>query len=321
LATRTQQSAAPAAKKAAAKKAAAKKAAAKKTTAKAVAAKPAAAAPAAVKKAAAKKAAAKSAAAKPVAARKAAATKAAKPAPKPAAKPAAKKAAKKAGTRAAAPRPDGRALPAAAAAAPASLPDEFFSAYTGELLTEDDYVQAAQALGCEVAAIKAVAEVETRESPFDARNRPTILYERHKFAAATVPPGKFNDSHPDLSARSGYGPGGYGTKEQQYVKLARAYALDPDAALKAASWGKFQILGSNHKACGHATVAEFVKAMTVSEREHLRAFAHFVAANPAMRQALRNLDWAGFAKRYNGPEYAQYKYDQKMAAAHRKFAG
>lgn len=320
MATRTPKPAAPAATKAATKKVAATKTAAKK-----VAAKKLAAQPVAVKRPAAKKVAARAAVAKPVLAKKRAAALAAQPAaPR---KSAAKKAAasrpgvKQAATKTAAPqRPVSRGMPARAAA-PAALPDDFFSAYTGERLSDADYAQAAQALGCEVAAIKAVAEVESRESPFDARNRPTILYERHIFAAATVPPGKFNDSHPDLSARSGYGPGGYGTKEQQYGKLARAHALDADAALKAASWGKFQILGSNHKACGHATVGEFVKAMTVSEREHLRAFAHFVAANPAMRQALRSLDWAAFAKRYNGPEYAKYKYDEKMAAAYRKFAG
>lgn len=209
----------------------------------------------------------------------------------------------------------------AAAAAPAGLPADFFSAYTGEPLSDADYAQAAQALGCEVAAIKAVAEVETKEAPFDAKNRPTILYERHIFARATVPPGKFNASHPDLSAKVGYGPGGYGTKDAQYGKLARAWTLDADAALKAPSWGKFQILGTNHRECGYATVGDFVKAMTVSEREHLRAFARFVAANPSMLKALRNLDWAGFAQRYNGPDYLKYKYDQKMAAAYSKFAG
>ena len=292
MATRTSASRTPA------KKAAAKAPAAKKVAAKKVAAKSAPAKKPAAKKSPAKKAAAKSAPAKKVAVKA----------------PAKKTLAK------AAPRGRSRGLGDAAAAAPATLPADFFSGYTGELLSDADYAQAAQALGCEVAAIKAVAEVESKESPFDAKNRPTILYERHIFARATVPPGKFNASHPDLSAKVGYGPGGYGTKEQQYGKLARALQLDPDAALKAPSWGKFQILGANHKACGHATVAAFVKAMTVSEREHLRAFVSFVAANPAMLQALRKKDWAAFALRYNGPDYAKFKYDKKMEAAYTRFA-
>jgi hypothetical protein len=206
------------------------------------------------------------------------------------------------------------------APAAAALPADFFSAYTGATLSDADYATAAQALACEVAAIKAVADVESKESPFDPQNRPTILYERHIFAKHTVPKGKFNASNPDLSANTGYGPGGYGLKSAQYGKLARAYALDATAALKAPSWGKFQILGENHKPCGFATVQEFVKAMTISEREHLRAFAQFVVANPAMHQALRSKNWAAFAQRYNGPDYKKYRYDEKMAAAYARFA-
>lgn len=294
------------AKKAAAKTSVAKKAAAKKAAPKAAAAKPAAAKSAATKKIATKKVATKTAAADKVPVEPTAA-----PPASPRKAPAKKAAARR--------RAVSRGM-ANAVAVTAGLPDDFFDGYTGERLSEDDYAAAAQALGCQVAAIKAVAEVESKESPFDAKNRPTILYERHIFARATVPPGKFNASHPDLSAKAGYGPGGYGTKDAQYGKLARAYALDPEAALKAPSWGKFQILGINHKECGHASVTEFVKAMTVSEREHLRAFARFVAASSTRLKALRNLDWAEFARLYNGPEYAKFKYDQKMAAAYRKFA-
>ena len=45
-----------------------------------------------------------------------------------------------------------------------------------------------------------------------------------------------------------------------------------------------------------------------------------VASSPARLQALRNKDWAGFALRYNGPEYAKFSYDKKMAAAYAKFS-
>ena len=293
------------------------------TAAKKVALKKAPAAKAAVKKAAAKKVAAPKAAAKKVIVKTAAAKKPsvkAAPAKKLAAKqaPAKKVVAKKVVAKQAAVSRD---MPASAApVAAASMPADFFSAYTGTPLTDADYAQAAQALGCEAAAIKAVAEVETRSDAFDSSNRPTILYERHIFAKCTVPPGKFNAAYPDISAVNGYGPGGYGTQAQQYGKLARAYQLDPDAALQAPSWGKFQILGTNYRDCGYATVAEFVKAMTISEREHLLAFVKFVASSPARLQALRNKDWAGFALRYNGTEYAKFSYDKKMAAAYAKFA-
>ena len=33
---------------------------------------------------------------------------------------------------------------------------------------------------------------------------------------------------------------------------------------------------------------------------------------------LRNKDWAGFAKRYNGPSYAENQYDKKLEKAYHK---
>lgn len=219
-----------------------------------------------------------------------------------------------------APRSISRGAPEPAGAAAPALPDGFFSGYAGTPLSEQDFADAAQTLGCEVAAVKAVAEVETAGASFDASHRPTILYERHVFARNTVPPGKFNQSNPDISAGTGYPPGGYGTRDQQYVRLARAYQLDPDAALKAPSWGKFQILGENFKACGFNTVADFVRAMTISEGEHLKAFIRFLLGNRRALDAIRKKDWAALARQYNGPKYADFKYDTKLAAAYAKYA-
>ncbi|WP_373427998.1 N-acetylmuramidase domain-containing protein, partial [Chryseobacterium sp. WLY505] len=47
-------------------------------------------------------------------------------------------------------------------------------------LTEQDYINAAKELGCEVSAIKAVSEVEAPKGGFQADGTPTILFERHK---------------------------------------------------------------------------------------------------------------------------------------------
>jgi hypothetical protein len=39
-----------------------------------------------------------------------------------------------------------------------------------------------------------------------------------------------------------------------------------------------------------------------------------------MLTALQAKNWAEFAKRYNGPAYAQNRYDEKLAKAYAKFA-
>jgi len=182
-------------------------------------------------------------------------------------------------------------------------------------LGDSDFSRAAAALGAAPAAVQAVADVETSGNAFDERGRPRILFERHYFHRLTA--GKFDASHPAISAPTA---GGYGTFAEQYGKLAVAYRLDPDAALRSASWGRFQIMGDNHAAAGFASVRAFVAALVRSEAAHLDAFVAFVACNQAMVQALRARDWAAFARRYNGPAFAKNCYDAKLAEAYGRYA-
>ena len=181
-------------------------------------------------------------------------------------------------------------------------------------LSADDYNAAATALGVDAASIMTVADVETSGAAFDELGRPRILFERHYFHKATG--GKFAAKHPPISAKSS---GGYGKFSAQYGKLQEAYELDKDAALGSASWGRFQIMGSNYRAAGFKSVRAFAKAMTQSEADHLRAFVSFVSADAKMKKALQDRDWAAFAKAYNGKGYAKNKYDEKLAAAYKKF--
>lgn len=182
-------------------------------------------------------------------------------------------------------------------------------------LTHADFTAAATRLGCEQAAIRAVAKVESARRPFDELGRPTILYERHLFHRLTG--GRFA-RHRDLSNPEF---GGYGPFAAQYRKLERAYALDADAALKACSWGMFQILGLNHRPAGFASVVDFVKAMCQTEADHLHAFVSFIEAHPGMHDALRTRAFTEFARRYNGPAFHRNSYDERIADAYRAFGG
>ncbi len=106
----------------------------------------------------------------------------------------------------------------------------------------------------------------------------------------------------------------------EYERLESAISLDREAALKSASWGMFQILGVNHKAAGFADVEAYVAAQLVSEGNHLDAFVNFIFHNK-LDDELRDLRWADFARRYNGPAYKKNRYDEKMAAAYAEFSG
>jgi hypothetical protein len=185
-------------------------------------------------------------------------------------------------------------------------------------LSNEDFERAAETLGVEVCAIRAVAEVESAGDGFLPDGRPAILFEAHIFHAST------HGKHPNARDRHGsplstprwnralYGAGG----ARQHDRYEDARKLNADAANKACSWGMFQILGRNHKDCGFDDSQAFVDAMwTGGASAHLDAFVKFIQANK-LDGALRLKDWSTFARGYNGPAYAANKYDRKMADAY-----
>lgn len=210
------------------------------------------------------------------------------------------------------------AAPAASAARPTAasgLPANSDPAQRG--LSEADWQRAARTLGVDVAAIKAVAEVEAPRTGFLADGRPRILFEAHQFSDRTG--GRFDSSHPGISSAR-WNRDLYQGGAAEYTRLTEAMALNGDAALQSASWGRFQIMGFNHQAAGYASVRDFVAAMYQNEGRQLDAFVTFIQADPAMHRALRNHDWASFAAAYNGPGYAANQYDTRMAEAYARLS-
>jgi hypothetical protein len=183
-------------------------------------------------------------------------------------------------------------------------------------LTDQDFNDCAATLNCQAAAVRAVVAVESAGGGFFSDGRPKILFEAKYFHKLTG--GKYDKSHPNISSpvwdKSLYKGG-----VREWDRLDEATALDRGAALQSASWGLFQIMGANYKACGFASVEDFVAAMERSEGDQLKAFVNFIRSNK-LDDFLRNRDWASFAKGYNGPGYAKNQYDKKLAAAYGKFS-
>lgn len=162
-------------------------------------------------------------------------------------------------------------------------------------LTDDDIAAAAAKLGLEPALIAAVAEVESDGAGFLRDKRPKILFERHVFSRETAR--RFDDDHSDISnpQRGGYGaPGAH-----QYDRLHRAILLNRTAALRSASWGRFQVMGFNHEIVGFRDVEIYVAAQTESEAAHLAAMIAFCQHNDLIRY-LATHDWRSFTRGYNG---------------------
>lgn len=198
---------------------------------------------------------------------------------------------------------------------PPPAPTDFLASLRAQSLAplrRADFEAVATSLGCEWEAVAAVAEVESGPlGGFGPDGRPIILFERHLFSRKTG--SMFDASNPRVSNRT---PGGYPpSQDVRWEQLAEAYALAPEAALESASWGRFQVLGQNYRNLNLANASAYVAKLARSERDQLEAFEGFVRANNLVT-ALRQRDWAGFARVYNGRNYAQFQYDTRMAQAY-----
>ncbi|MGH7045170.1 MAG: N-acetylmuramidase domain-containing protein [Stellaceae bacterium] len=185
----------------------------------------------------------------------------------------------------------------------------------GTALSTGGLEEAAQTAKLGLPEIWSVLSVETSGCGFMPDRRPKLLFERHLFHHFTE--GRFDNIDPDISqpTAGGYGLGG----AHQYDRLAAAMRLASDAALQSASWGMGQIMGENFKPAGFDKVEDMVAAMVGSEDGQLLAVAKFMLAHD-MTEPLANHDWAGFARRYNGPNYAEKNYDEKLHHFHQRYA-
>ena len=189
-------------------------------------------------------------------------------------------------------------------------------------LTENDFQRVADLLGVEVAVVKAIQAVETGgRGGFVAPGRPVILFEGHIFwhelKKQGFNPERYvagNENILYLKWEKGHYYGGM----KEYERLEKAREIHKEAADASTSWGMFQVMGFNYAMCGYGSVEEMVKDMCVGEDKQLEAFARFVKL-AKLQSYLEQKDWVGFARRYNGPGYAQNQYDKKLEEAYRKF--
>lgn len=191
-------------------------------------------------------------------------------------------------------------------------------------LTNEMIRDLANRLGLEPALLKAVQVVEAAgRDGFLADGRPQILFEGHIMYK------EFHKKFPDRDL--GYLCKKYPTVffpkwdkskylggVHEYKRLELAKEIDEECALKSASWGMFQIMGFNYQLCGCQSVDEMIQKMSESHEMQLEMMYHFLY-NSGLVKHLKAKDWAGFARKYNGPGYAQNAYDQKLRNSYENF--
>jgi hypothetical protein len=103
----------------------------------------------------------------------------------------------------------------------------------------------AKDLECDMAVLKAIAEVETKGAAFwrinaqDGKQVPSILFERHWFSRLTKH--VRDKTHPDISgpafvsSKDAAAVDRYGSHATSYLRLMNAYRIAPEAALASCS--------------------------------------------------------------------------------------
>ena len=181
-------------------------------------------------------------------------------------------------------------------------------------LTESDISEAAQALDVDVAVVKAIIRTEAPNGGFTSGGQVTCLFERHKMyqflGDAGLDAKQYARSYPNLVNPN---RGGYIGGTAENARLVNAMHIHRESALKSASYGRFQTMGFNFKACGYDDVESFYAEMCSSEGKQLQAFVQFIKSNPALLKALQARDWAQVALQYNGKGYKINQYDLKLA--------
>lgn len=189
-------------------------------------------------------------------------------------------------------------------------------------LTEADYEEVAQMLDVDVAAIKAVVDIETgrRHEGFWAPGKPLINFDLtmyRRFAPRSgVSLTKARKAHPEIFRRPDARR--YGSYQAaQQARLDAACDVDTVSAYQSTFWGMFQIGGFNWRKCGCESVQQFVELMSRSERSQLELFARFIE-NSGMVDAVRRHNWLQFALKYNGPKAKSRGYHKRLAASYKR---
>lgn len=204
--------------------------------------------------------------------------------------------------------------------------EKSFLQYNDKLLSEQDLVDFANLYNLELAAVKAVNEIESSGKGFLINGSPKILFEGHVFwrelqKRKVNPQTLLDESSKDVLYKK-WTKNNYlgGTKE--YLRLEKAANLQDskqvkEAAYCSASWGAFQIMGYHYSSLGYESIDAWVNNMYEHEREHLKAFGKFLDVNQLMVH-LKDRNWAKFAKGYNGPAYKLNNYDKKLETAYER---
>lgn len=179
--------------------------------------------------------------------------------------------------------------------------------WEGKAVKIDDYdlPRIGHRIGVGEDEIHALLDVESRGTGFDRYGVIKLFEEHVMYRCLPV-----NQRDEAVALGIAY-PEWRNNYKDHHERFLKAYAFNKDAALKACSWGLGQTLGENHIACGYNTPTQMVKAYAADEANQLEGMIQFIISNK-LDDELRDHDWAGFARGYNGKYYYKHNYHIRL---------
>lgn len=178
--------------------------------------------------------------------------------------------------------------------------------------------QATQALHCQYAALAAVVQTESNGivgEIINGRLEPIVRYEGHYFDKLCDPAKRAAARAAGVSAPEAGQIKNPKDQRDRWKLILKAASIDANAAYQSVSYGIGQVMGSNWKKLGFSSVQELVTTARSGFAGQLKLMVQYIL-NFGLADELQALDWSGFARGYNGPNFKKYKYDTNLQAAY-----
>lgn len=198
--------------------------------------------------------------------------------------------------------------------------------------------------GLTVATLRAIAKVESgggsrQHAPNDGRGsgnpgKPKLIrFEPHAFLYNTRASGSTGDraakrrTSPYFSqipytpsGRDNYEAVSFVSSETKLDAFTRAFALNRSEAIRATSWGRFQVMGGWFKNRLASDPVAFYSRWVNADKNEVEDLSdemlvEWIMGNPLALQAAKDQNWTEFSRRYNGTEAYAPQFVEAYAEA------
>ena len=178
-------------------------------------------------------------------------------------------------------------------------------------LTNFQIYQMATNAGFDYKALKAIIQVESGQHGFSEKTGKILIQFEPAWCKREYMHWKTDTTHTLWQSN------GVGDQTQEWAAFNDAFAIDPDAAMKSTSIGMMQVMGFHYSELGFKTVGAMWDYAKINEANQVALAIKFIQSVPPLNNALKAKDWDKVAYYYNGANYKEFHYADRLAASYR----